>query len=99
MTSALTSHPFIVLSSNAPIITYLNHCACRFYSPFSPVLSQITFDSPDLESHTATSSEIIECCKDIKVLGRKELRYEMICLVDGDLFTVWYDSCMVIILF
>ncbi|TSK53739.1 pre-rRNA processing protein FTSJ3 [Bagarius yarrelli] len=36
--------------------------------------SEITFDNPDLESHSATSSEIKECCKDIKVLGRKELR-------------------------
>ncbi|XP_060797260.1 pre-rRNA 2'-O-ribose RNA methyltransferase FTSJ3 [Neoarius graeffei] len=37
--------------------------------------SEITFDDPMLESHRATSSEIKECCKDIKVLGRKELRF------------------------
>ncbi|GAA6104062.1 pre-rRNA 2'-O-ribose RNA methyltransferase FTSJ3 [Tachysurus ichikawai] len=36
--------------------------------------SEITFDDPKLELHMATSSEIKECCKDIKVLGRKELR-------------------------
>ncbi|XP_030583186.1 pre-rRNA 2'-O-ribose RNA methyltransferase FTSJ3 [Archocentrus centrarchus] len=36
--------------------------------------SEITFDNPDLESHSATSKEIKECCRDIKVLGRKELR-------------------------
>lgn len=36
---------------------------------------QITFDDKDLESHRATSAEIKECCRDIKVLGRKELRY------------------------
>ncbi|XP_023255859.1 pre-rRNA processing protein FTSJ3 [Seriola lalandi dorsalis] len=36
--------------------------------------SEITFDNPDLESHSATSLEIKECCRDIKVLGRKELR-------------------------
>ncbi|XP_004067778.1 pre-rRNA processing protein FTSJ3 [Oryzias latipes] len=36
--------------------------------------SEIKFDSPDLESHSSTSSEIKECCRDIKVLGRKELR-------------------------
>lgn len=35
---------------------------------------QITFDNEDLESHQATSAEIKECCRDIKVLGRKELR-------------------------
>ncbi|KAM7387889.1 hypothetical protein PAMP_024100 [Pampus punctatissimus] len=36
--------------------------------------SEITFDNSDLEAHKATSSEIKECCRDIKVLGRKELR-------------------------
>ncbi|XP_029286432.1 pre-rRNA 2'-O-ribose RNA methyltransferase FTSJ3 [Cottoperca gobio] len=36
--------------------------------------SEITFDNPDLESHPATTSELKECLRDIKVLGRKELR-------------------------
>ncbi|XP_056132382.1 pre-rRNA 2'-O-ribose RNA methyltransferase FTSJ3 [Lampris incognitus] len=36
--------------------------------------SEITFDNPDLESHQASTNEIKECCRDIKVLGRKELR-------------------------
>ncbi|KAM9460735.1 pre-rRNA 2'-O-ribose RNA methyltransferase FTSJ3 [Clarias gariepinus] len=36
--------------------------------------NEITFDDAVLESHTASSPEIKECCKDIKVLGRKELR-------------------------
>ncbi|XP_037530539.1 pre-rRNA 2'-O-ribose RNA methyltransferase FTSJ3 [Nematolebias whitei] len=36
--------------------------------------SEITFNNPDLESHSATTTEIKECCRDIKVLGRKELR-------------------------
>ncbi|XP_008328200.1 pre-rRNA 2'-O-ribose RNA methyltransferase FTSJ3 [Cynoglossus semilaevis] len=36
--------------------------------------STITFDNPELQSHSATSREIKECCRDIKVLGRKELR-------------------------
>uniref|UniRef100_A0A669CYD7 pre-rRNA processing protein FTSJ3 n=1 Tax=Oreochromis niloticus TaxID=8128 RepID=A0A669CYD7_ORENI len=35
---------------------------------------KITFNNPDLEFHSATSNEIKECCRDIKVLGRKELR-------------------------
>ncbi|XP_015258201.1 PREDICTED: pre-rRNA processing protein FTSJ3 [Cyprinodon variegatus] len=36
--------------------------------------SEIKFDNPHLESHSATTDEIKECCRDIKVLGRKELR-------------------------
>ncbi|XP_076617855.1 pre-rRNA 2'-O-ribose RNA methyltransferase FTSJ3 [Chaetodon auriga] len=36
--------------------------------------SEITIDDKELESHPATSAEIKECCRDIKVLGRKELR-------------------------
>ncbi|XP_061832143.2 pre-rRNA 2'-O-ribose RNA methyltransferase FTSJ3 [Nerophis lumbriciformis] len=36
--------------------------------------SEMTFDNPDLEAHFTTSDEIKECCRDIKVLGRKELR-------------------------
>ncbi|XP_062279436.1 pre-rRNA 2'-O-ribose RNA methyltransferase FTSJ3 [Scomber scombrus] len=36
--------------------------------------SEITFDNPELESHSTTSIEIKECLRDIKVLGRKELR-------------------------
>ncbi|XP_068447863.1 pre-rRNA 2'-O-ribose RNA methyltransferase FTSJ3 [Clinocottus analis] len=36
--------------------------------------SEITFDNTELEFHPSTSNEIRECCRDIKVLGRKELR-------------------------
>ncbi|KAM9849087.1 pre-rRNA 2'-O-ribose RNA methyltransferase FTSJ3 [Aulostomus maculatus] len=36
--------------------------------------SEISFDNPDLECHRSTTDEIKECCRDIKVLGRKELR-------------------------
>ncbi|XP_046893144.1 pre-rRNA 2'-O-ribose RNA methyltransferase FTSJ3 [Hypomesus transpacificus] len=36
--------------------------------------NEITFDSLELETHPATLDEIRECCRDIKVLGRKELR-------------------------
>ncbi|XP_077391220.1 pre-rRNA 2'-O-ribose RNA methyltransferase FTSJ3 [Festucalex cinctus] len=36
--------------------------------------SEITFDNPNLEAHSSTTDEIKECCRDIKVLGRKELR-------------------------
>ncbi|XP_041029808.1 pre-rRNA 2'-O-ribose RNA methyltransferase FTSJ3, partial [Carcharodon carcharias] len=36
--------------------------------------NEITFDNPELENHSATTSEVRECCKDVRVLGRKELR-------------------------
>lgn len=60
--------------------------SCFFLTNFSSVKNdhtcsgfvlsiQITFDNKDLESHQATSAEIKECCRDIKVLGRKELRW------------------------
>ncbi|XP_075698422.1 pre-rRNA 2'-O-ribose RNA methyltransferase FTSJ3 [Rhinoderma darwinii] len=41
---------------------------------FLSKISEIVIDDQDLERHSATTDDIKECCKDIKVLGRKELR-------------------------
>ncbi|KAJ3581238.1 hypothetical protein NHX12_016874 [Muraenolepis orangiensis] len=36
--------------------------------------NMLTLDNPELESQEITTDEIKECCRDIKVLGRKDLR-------------------------
>ncbi|XP_053491139.1 pre-rRNA 2'-O-ribose RNA methyltransferase FTSJ3 [Ictalurus furcatus] len=65
--------------ADGDLIQYHTFSVTAFLRAENPVdflskASEITFDDPVMELHTATSSEIKECCKDIKVLGRKELR-------------------------
>lgn len=36
---------------------------------------QIILDDDDIRDHKATTVEIKECCKDIKVLGKTELKW------------------------
>lgn len=46
----------------------------------SPLLSppeQISLDDNELAQHPATTEDIRVCCQDIKVLGRKELRFAL----------------------
>ncbi|XP_042340099.1 pre-rRNA 2'-O-ribose RNA methyltransferase FTSJ3 isoform X2 [Plectropomus leopardus] len=65
--------------ADGDLTLYHSFTATAFLKAENPIdfldkASEITFDSTDLQSHPATSDEIKECCRDIKVLGRKELR-------------------------
>lgn len=68
----------------AKAIGYENDDALRLVSDIDFVTSnnhmdhlaqchEIKLTNPDISKHEATSEEIKECCKDLKVLGRKEL--------------------------
>lgn len=37
-------------------------------------ITEIQFDDEKIRTHKLTTEEIVECCRDIKVLGRKDLR-------------------------
>ncbi|XP_053548315.1 pre-rRNA 2'-O-ribose RNA methyltransferase FTSJ3 [Bombina bombina] len=61
----------ISLYHRASLIDFLK---CDNPVDFLAKTSEIVLDNTELEKYPATSNDIRECCKDIKVLGRKELR-------------------------
>uniref|UniRef100_A0A8C5I3P6 pre-rRNA processing protein FTSJ3 n=1 Tax=Gouania willdenowi TaxID=441366 RepID=A0A8C5I3P6_GOUWI len=72
--------------TDGDLLLYHTFTVTSFLKAENPVdflskASEITFDDPNLESHPSTSSEIKECCRDIKVLGRKELRKSNVCWI------------------
>ncbi|XP_037104740.1 pre-rRNA 2'-O-ribose RNA methyltransferase FTSJ3 [Syngnathus acus] len=65
--------------SDGDLTLFHSYTVMAFVKAENPVdflakASEITFDNPILEAHSSTTDEIKECCRDIKVLGRKELR-------------------------
>ncbi|KAL1023314.1 hypothetical protein UPYG_G00039080 [Umbra pygmaea] len=72
-------HPKAEGYTDGDLTLYHTFSATAFLKADNPVdflskANEITFENPELESHEATSDEVKECCRDIKVLGRKELR-------------------------
>jgi len=41
---------------------------------FLSTANKITVSEEEIKSHPATTSEVVQCCEDIKVLGKKELK-------------------------
>ncbi|XP_041421007.1 pre-rRNA 2'-O-ribose RNA methyltransferase FTSJ3-like [Xenopus laevis] len=79
--SQLLSHKKPKAEGYAATSLSLYHCASLvdFLTVENPVdflskTSEIALDDTELEKHPATTNDIRECCRDIKVLGRKELR-------------------------
>ncbi|XP_050436886.1 pre-rRNA 2'-O-ribose RNA methyltransferase FTSJ3 [Adelges cooleyi] len=63
-----------LLFKQLPVSTYMS---CKNPAIALQDAYEIVFDDPNIENHPNTTKEIKECCKDIKVLGRKDIRVLM----------------------
>ncbi|XP_050533670.1 pre-rRNA 2'-O-ribose RNA methyltransferase FTSJ3 [Daktulosphaira vitifoliae] len=63
-----------ILFKQLPVSTYM---ACKNPAIALQDAYEITIDDSDIKNHPSTTREILECCKDIKVLGRKDIRLLM----------------------
>ncbi|KAF7992690.1 hypothetical protein HCN44_005034 [Aphidius gifuensis] len=57
-----------------PILKVSEFIACEEPIKTLSTTSEVIFDDDKIKNHEKTTKEIIECCRDIKVLGGKDLR-------------------------
>lgn len=60
-----------ILFKQLPVSTYMT---CKNPAIALQDAYEIVLDDPKISNHPSTTNEIKECCKDIKVLGRKDIR-------------------------
>ncbi|CAL4065143.1 unnamed protein product, partial [Meganyctiphanes norvegica] len=60
-----------ILFNSVPVSEFIN--SANFVSVLQDA-NEFNFDDDNIRNHKSTTNEVVECCKDIRVLGRRELR-------------------------